>query len=353
MVAGFYHTAFSVPLPQADVLCRANIGAVLICVHCHSPLRAASPDEYSCTSCSATFQRDRGGYFSIMQEQFDVSGTPEDYASHQHDCGHAVVEFLLPLLKEETCQTLLDVGCGVGASAAALTSFGFQSYGVDLPDLSRFWAAAKHDRDRFFGGSALSLPFADNSFDFVYSLGVIEHMGTVFGHCTLAPDYWSQRQRYADEIIRVTRPGGRILIACPNKSFPVDIQHGPGDMIEKAGRIRSFIFNRTGVNVHQTWGRYHLLSYAEVKRLFKNNISEFTALPLRNYFQFARFKKGFLKPFSGMAEYWVNNLPAFARKSFLNPYLIVEMRKSLTASAQPQTSCSVQIACETTLGTSG
>jgi hypothetical protein len=129
--------------------------------------------------------------------------------------------------------------------------------------------------------------------------------------------------------LRVTKPGGRILIACPNKTFPVDVQHGPGDDIQRAGKLRSYIFEKTGMNIHKTWGQYHLLSYPEIKRLFagKNGSRHFSALPLENYFQFGRFKRGFLKPFGSFAQFWVNHMPEGARRTFINPYMMAEIRK--------------------------
>lgn len=47
-------------------------------------------------------------------------------------------------------------------------------------------------------GDALALPFRDDSFDFVYSSGVFEHL--------------KDPKKAAEEIYRITKPGGRILI---------------------------------------------------------------------------------------------------------------------------------------------
>ncbi|GAC1446770.1 MAG: hypothetical protein NVSMB56_08610 [Pyrinomonadaceae bacterium] len=50
----------------------------------------------------------------------------------------------------------------------------------------------------------------------MWALGVIEHIGTQSGHCTLAEHYEAARQNYANEILRVAKSGGRIIIACTN-----------------------------------------------------------------------------------------------------------------------------------------
>lgn len=264
----------------------------------------------------------------MVAGEFDGAGTTEGYAENQHNCGAKIAGFLRSIIDQEPCRDLLDVGCGVGASAAGLADLGFDAWGVDLPNVTRLWAGAGRDRERFIGASALSLPFSDETFDFVYSLGVVEHIGTTSGHCALARDYEEQRKQYAKELVRVTKPEGRILIACPNKGFPVDIQHGPGDMVEPAGRIRAFIFRRTGMNLHRTWGRYHLPSYGDIKKLFKGaGAQEFSPLPLKGYFEFGRFNSGFLRPFGKLAEFWVYNLPPAVRATFLNPYVMLQIRK--------------------------
>ena len=78
----------------------------------------------------------------------------------------------------ELCdKTVLDVGCGMGRYAEVVAEAGARVVGIDLSsavdaaaaNLSRFENAAVLQADVF------ALPFASESFDFVYSIGVLHH----------------------------------------------------------------------------------------------------------------------------------------------------------------------------------
>ena len=85
------------------------------------------------------------------------------------------------------------------------------------------------------------LPFSDDYFDIVFSLGVIEHVGMYLGQNVPLENYRQLRAIYARELLRVTKPKGRIFIAAPNKHFPIDIQHGPYALQNKKISLRGFL----------------------------------------------------------------------------------------------------------------
>jgi SAM-dependent methyltransferase len=254
----------------------------------------------------------------------------EDYAHRQKVAGDRVFNhYLKPLFEREPFETVLEVGCGVGTIVNLFAKAGADAYGIDLPLLSSIWAGEGNDRRRFVSGDATNLPFSDNYFDVVYSMGVIEHIGTAIGHCTLASGYEAKRSQFARELVRVTKPGGRIVVSCPNKSFPIDILHGPRDEVGPPYRLRSFLFDHTGLNIHKTWGKYHLPSYKEIKTLFckEAGASEFECLPLRGYFGFGIFAGTLLRPFTSLAKGFVNNIPRPMLATLFNPYVMVQIRK--------------------------
>jgi MPBQ/MSBQ methyltransferase len=108
----------------------------------------------------------------------------------------------------------LDVGCGIGGSARILArDYGLTVLGISISpaQIARAQAltpAALASRCRFAVMDALDLDLADGSFDAVWSVEASPHM----------PD----KQRYADELLRVLRPGGRLAVADWNRRDPTD-----------------------------------------------------------------------------------------------------------------------------------
>ena len=313
------------------------LSEMLACPSCHAGLRVEEKG-LGCTECGSAFATNDHGFLEFRvdapgEDVYEQDTTLEEYAETQMYCGQRLFdEYLRPLLLEGPFQSVLDVGCGMGMGISRLLSEGYQAYGIDLPNMAKFWSKAGKDADHFFCCDAARLPFKDGFFDVVYCMGAYEHIGTKIGYFTLRDDYKEIRQQCGNELLRVTRPGGRIIVACPNKRFPIDVQHAPRDAVSPDSiglRIRTAIYDRTGTNIHPVWGKYHLLSYPEMRDLFCTNggATGFKPLPLRDYFGFSTFERASLRPFLHLARFYLNNLPAFLRSSFLNPYMLVEIRK--------------------------
>src|SRR5438094_4832154 len=102
---------------------------------------------------------------------------------------------------------ILDAGCGSGVTAARLMERGYAVWGIDLAEPMIRQARELCGSDQFGVGDIEHLPFADNSFDVVVSLGVIE--------------YLESDEQALREIRRVLRPGGRAVVAIPSGSSPL------------------------------------------------------------------------------------------------------------------------------------
>lgn len=99
-------------------------------------------------------------------------------------------------------ERLLDVACGAGQLVIPAARQGFHATGVDiaanLVRQARARAGTEHLPAQFEEGDAEDLPYPDASFDVVTSL-----FGAMF-----AP----RPERVASELVRVCRPGGRIVL---------------------------------------------------------------------------------------------------------------------------------------------
>jgi len=99
-------------------------------------------------------------------------------------------------------QHILEVGCGMGTDLLEYATNGAVVIGLDLTprhlELARRRFQLFGQNGTFINGDAEQLSFRDNSFDFVFSNGVLHH----------TPD----TQRAVDEIHRVLKPGREALI---------------------------------------------------------------------------------------------------------------------------------------------
>jgi SAM-dependent methyltransferase len=104
---------------------------------------------------------------------------------------------------------ILDNGAGLGTYLGALAPFSAHRFGLEV-EMDRA-LQARVQANGIVLGVGEWLPFAAGSFDLVLSNEVIEHV--------------ADDARYAAEMARVTRRGGRIVVFAPNRWYPVE-QHG-------------------------------------------------------------------------------------------------------------------------------
>lgn len=104
-------------------------------------------------------------------------------------------------------KSVLEVGCGAAVDLARFARGGAQATGVDLSasaiELARANFAQQGLDGHFDVADGEQLPFADDSFDFVYAHGVVQ--------------YTANPQRLVDECRRVLKPGGQALFQVYNR----------------------------------------------------------------------------------------------------------------------------------------
>jgi len=105
---------------------------------------------------------------------------------------------------------LVDVGCGTGRFTQALQLQGARTVGVDLgPDMLA--VAAERAAGPWLVADAARLPFGDRTFDLAVAVTVLEFV--------------ADPARVVAELARVTRPGGRLVVACLNPASPWGLFH--------------------------------------------------------------------------------------------------------------------------------
>lgn len=125
-------------------------------------------------------------YYDTLREANE--SVPFSYALHEY--------------KEHVGRRVLDVGCGNGYVLSRYAKEGALVYGVDLTETGIDLCRRRFDfsglNGHFTVGSAEDLPYPDNAFDVVCSMGVLHH----------TPD----TEKAVREIFRVLKPGGRLIV---------------------------------------------------------------------------------------------------------------------------------------------
>lgn len=144
---------------------------------------------------------DRGDerYFNDLEVQ--------RYRSHRH-----LIPWIQSMAPGTSC---LEIGCGIGMDSIKIAGHGLQITSLDLTSVGvatamhRFRASGVEGS--FLVGDACSLPIEDESFDFVYSFGVLHHA--------------ADTEKCIREAYRVLRKGGSALIMLYNRHSLNELVH--------------------------------------------------------------------------------------------------------------------------------
>lgn len=109
-----------------------------------------------------------------------------------------IKKYLLEVIKPQKGEAILDVGCGTGRYA--VFSEGYT--GIDI-DENRIEYGKKRHRGRFLVMDGTHLEFPDESFNYIFSIGVFHHINDV------------QINKVIGEMKRVCRKGGKVLVIDP------------------------------------------------------------------------------------------------------------------------------------------
>lgn len=134
-----------------------------------------------------------GYYYRTMKEEYTAQ-----VAKHYNAYRPALHELILGLCLPEGAyfQTGLDIGCGTGQSALALTKYCTKVFGVE-PSQHMLERALNHPKVEYHQLIDKNLPFPDKYFD------VFTFAGSLF---------YTKSQQLLDELIRVSKNNATIII---------------------------------------------------------------------------------------------------------------------------------------------
>jgi len=187
---------------------------LLRCIYCNGPLQFLSPQMIGCAACSRNFPIERdildlgaqyAGNNAIAAKYYDSSLWPKfrfwEWVAHLPRGGERRARNeVLRHLPNLSGTLLLDVAIGDGRNMPLIPG-DCQVFGVDisrvlLEKCQRDYA----DRDiHLILGEAESLPFADSTFDNLFTLGAINHV--------------NNPGKALKEMARVVKPGGMVVVA--------------------------------------------------------------------------------------------------------------------------------------------
>lgn len=157
--------------------------AILRCLECRCGL-TQDDDALMCVSCSKRYPIIKG-VPRFVDQQFYTGSFGFQWLKHDktqlddENSRRSEKDFILRTRLEPedlAGKLVLDVGCGMGRYAEVATRWGARVVGIDLSQAVEAAAINLAGRDAVIvQADAFRLPFAPESFDYIYSLGVLHH----------------------------------------------------------------------------------------------------------------------------------------------------------------------------------
>lgn len=304
-----------------------NSDLQLVCPLCHDPL-VHNQDHFECETrkhaeCSGRYNHENGFPDLVIGERFEDASDQECLCYEENSNRYTTENYWIPTFKKlfadhKSTPRILSLGCGTGTEVDMLNEAGFDCWGIDNGNRTQVWPN-RQAHSKLLLANGMHLPFTEGSFDAVFCGCVFPHVGVVGDSNVVAERGLEDRQRLANEMSRVLKPGGKIVVSSPNRYFLFDIFHG-----RQPGSYKP-VFNPPG-------SRF-LLSVKDYRRMFaKSGCATAQARPITGYWGFIRSKnslKGLLFGAPVRFVFWLVSLPAFRflRGTVLPPWIVVEVTK--------------------------
>ena len=180
--------------------------SLLRCPRCRNSLKREEQG-YVCPNCRRSFPQERGvtrfvdasnyaDSFGFQWQRYARTQL-DDAASDESDKDFRLKTGFTP--EDLKGKLVLDVGCGMGRFADVATRWGATVVGIDLSAAAEVAARNLADRDFVaLQADVFALPFLPQSFDYIYSIGVLHHTPNCEQAVKSLPQY--------------LKPGGRLAV---------------------------------------------------------------------------------------------------------------------------------------------
>ncbi|MDO8482041.1 MAG: class I SAM-dependent methyltransferase [bacterium] len=175
------------------------------------------------------------------------------------DVAEHVVEDMRQRAGEVRGKKTLDIGFGSGLYSVEFARVGAVIFGLEVNDVL-LQIARENARDahvhadlRVYDGN--TFPFADNFFDYIFSVSVIEHV--------------TDARMLIKEACRVLKPGGKFYLAFPNRWRPREAHTGIFFLSYIPRLFAQFLLRKLWKRNTVEELNLHFLSYWTMKRLLR------------------------------------------------------------------------------------
>lgn len=156
-----------------------------------------------------TFEKEWRERFERFAQYYDADHLISGWSENGLKNRLALLDELLRKINYSTSSRILDIGCGAGTYVRFLSSLGHRVVGLDysIPSLHRALAADPKRVGHYTGGEAYNLPFCNECFDIVISIGVFQAL--------------ERPEDALNEMVRVLKPQGLLIVEFLNAFEPV------------------------------------------------------------------------------------------------------------------------------------
>ena len=173
-------------------------------------------------------------------------------------------KLIIKSLNPKPNRKLIDVGCGAGHLLKEFEKLNLRTYGIDISKRI-IELARKNCKGELKIADGEKIPYKDNEFDYVVSIGCLEH--------------YNNTEKGIRELARILKPEGLALIYVPNTFFIADVIN-----VLFKGDIRKHIQEVNKTQTKEAW-----------KKLLRKNGLRIVSVKKNNVFAHFSLRKKFMK----------------------------------------------------------